>query len=57
MTQAQLATATGLAEGSIQRYLAGDRDINVKTIALMGLVLGFQPHELFVRAGNRLVKC
>ena len=54
MTQAQLAAATEMNEVVVQRYLAGTRDITVAHIARFALILGFEPAELFIRAGRRL---
>ena len=56
MTQAQLARETGISQVVLQRYLAGDRDIQVAHIAKCAAVLGFQPYDLMFRAVNRVAE-
>ena len=57
MTQEQLAAETGMAQGVVQRYLAGTRDIQIVHIAKIADALGFEPSELLNRASARLAKC
>lgn len=56
MTQKQLALATGISEGVIQRYLAGTRIILVPQIYDFGVILNFEPKELMERASARYAR-
>jgi transcriptional regulator with XRE-family HTH domain len=53
-TQKELATGIGLHEKTVGRYLRGERDIDMRAIAMMATVLNFEPVELIRRADARM---
>lgn len=55
MTNKWLADKTGLTVASVQRYLAGDRHMDVNHLAAFADALGMTPAELADKARERLV--
>jgi transcriptional regulator with XRE-family HTH domain len=53
-TQKDLASAIGMHEKTVGRYLRNERDIDVRAIALMAGALDFEPIELIQRAQARM---
>lgn len=54
LTQKQLSAASGIDPTSVQRYLAGKRNINVEVLRAMALALRTTAGAVTLEAQNRL---
>lgn len=54
LTYPNLAEATGIPAVSLKRYLAGERDITVRVLALIAQALNMTPGEIWAKALERL---
>lgn len=54
VTVKQLALAAGMVESTLNRVLAGERDINVTQLTKIATVLGTTPEALMERAVRRM---
>jgi transcriptional regulator with XRE-family HTH domain len=54
MTVKQLALASGMVESTLNRALAGERDINVTQLTKIAAALGTTPDALMTRAVDRM---
>jgi transcriptional regulator with XRE-family HTH domain len=54
LNQNQVATATGLTRGALSRFMAGNRDMNLRTLDKIAPVIGVQP--LIVKRPKRKPK-
>lgn len=54
MTVKQLALASGMVESTLNRALAGERDINVTQLTKIAAALGTTPDALMTRAVTRM---
>lgn len=50
MTIAELVTLTGISKSSVLRYLNGERDINLNTVATFARAYGVSPLSILVAA-------
>lgn len=53
LTLSDIARLSGVTKGSVQRYLAAERHIDMRTLNALALALGTTPGELIERAQER----